>query len=166
MNRFIQTDFAADAGPAQPPVGRNGDRLRWGVQAAIGVFCAGIVVFEQTPLVLALRALSVVGTPCKTALAHLRSSTREDDAILTSNPWFVSWEAERPGVNAPTNGTRALITVARHYRTRWALTGVPVLGALELESALATPEVREALRPVRVLEDGPCALVRLSAVPE
>jgi 4-amino-4-deoxy-L-arabinose transferase-like glycosyltransferase len=88
----------------------------------------------------------------------------KDEAVLTTNAWFVSWNAERAAVGAPTNGEDAILTVARHYDVRWAMTGKLVPGAVDLAGALASRRLTAALRPELVDFGQQCNVYRLHRV--
>jgi len=98
---------------------------------------------------------------CGQASYFISKAIPKDEAVLTTNGWFVSWKTERAAVQAPTNGEDAILTVARHYDARWAMTGKPVLGELDLERALASPKVASALQPHRVYWGQTCNVYRL-----
>jgi 4-amino-4-deoxy-L-arabinose transferase-like glycosyltransferase len=99
---------------------------------------------------------------CTDTARYVRASLAANAPILTSNSWFVAWELERPGVNAPTNGDDAIMTVVRHYGIRWALTGAEVYGALHLDEALSKPELQAKLRPERVFDGATCDVYKLA----
>jgi hypothetical protein len=99
--------------------------------------------------------------PCEDAMRALEASAAPDEAVLTSNPWLVSWRADRPAVNAPTNGAEPLLTVAEHYDVKWALDGGAVVGGLDVGAALRDPEVEEALQPELTFEGPACSIYRL-----
>ncbi|HEX7671354.1 MAG TPA: glycosyltransferase family 39 protein, partial [Polyangiaceae bacterium] len=69
---------------------------------------------------------------CMDAVTFLRGAAGPDSRVLTSNPWFVAWEADLAAVNTPTSGDRHVLKVAEYYRTEWALTGVPTVGSADL----------------------------------
>jgi 4-amino-4-deoxy-L-arabinose transferase-like glycosyltransferase len=98
---------------------------------------------------------------CTDAVAFLRGAAGPDARVLTSNPWFVSWEADLPAVNTPTNGDRHVIQVAEYYGTNWALTGVPTVGAADLESILRHRRIRLALHPSPAFVGVECQVYRL-----
>jgi hypothetical protein len=102
---------------------------------------------------------STVGR-CMDAVTFLRGAAGPDSRVLTSNPWFVAWEADRAAVNAPTNGDRFVIKVAKYYGTEWVLTGVPAGGGADLDSILRHPRVRRALRPTRAFLGAECNVYR------
>jgi hypothetical protein len=100
---------------------------------------------------------------CAEASYFISQVIPKDEAILTMNAWYVSWKTERAAVEAPTNGDEALLIVARHYDIRWAMTGKPVPGAVDLERALWwSPRVTSVLRPQRVYWGRACNVYRLN----
>jgi 4-amino-4-deoxy-L-arabinose transferase-like glycosyltransferase len=98
---------------------------------------------------------------CPDALEYLRRSSAEDEPVLTSNPWLIAWSGKRPAVNAPTNGAEALLTVARHYGVRWLFTGVPVIGAQDLDASVHDVRVAEGLHPVLEFHGATCDVYRV-----
>lgn len=74
---------------------------------------------------------------CPDAVEFVRSSTDAASPILTTNPWFVTWETGRPSIMAPTNGDAAIRVIVNHYKPDWAFVGVTTFGAANLASDLS-----------------------------
>ncbi|MBM4364022.1 MAG: hypothetical protein FJ104_15185, partial [Deltaproteobacteria bacterium] len=103
--------------------------------------------------------------PCPRTAEFLRRSLADGDAVIGSNPWWVAWATGRPAVMAPTNGPRALTTVAKHYGTGWALAMAGMPGAQLLERTLTTSAgAARELGPRPVLREAGCALFRLDGL--
>jgi hypothetical protein len=99
--------------------------------------------------------------PCAGAIEFLRTRTDPDARILTANPWFVTWDADRAAIAAPTNGAEAVITVARHYRTTWMFHGSDAIWGNALGEVVGADS---ALRPAPAYVDPRCAVYRLQAI--
>lgn len=154
-------------------VGRGFDALAARVPAARlrALQAAGIaaliacVVFEVRKPLAAMRGVALtaqLGPACQDTLAYLRQSVPATAPVLAANPWLVSWEAERPAVQAPTNGVLPLIQVAQRYRVDWAVSGSPAIGSLDLAAVLKNPDVVSELRPELAFDGATCDVYRLS----
>jgi hypothetical protein len=150
----------------QPGRARAGRTARWGsvaVTAGLSIFM-GVSAFGVYRWVWALG--SAPGrSDCADAVAFLRSVSDPSTVVLTSNAWMVSWEAERPAVNAPTGEPSSVIVVAEHYGAEWAFTGPTVVGGLDLDGVLAIGEVAEALKPRLEFDGAICDVHRLRPSP-
>lgn len=99
---------------------------------------------------------------CADTLHFLQSETDPSSAILTADPWWVSWRAERPAVMSPTNGARALLQVVKRYDVAWAITGPTAGGGADVHAALQNEEVNRSLNPVLTFDGQHCDIYRLS----
>jgi hypothetical protein len=123
---------------------------------AVWVGASGIAAFVR---VIAPPGINLA--PCAAAIEFLRTRTPPDARILTANPWFVTWEGDRAAVAAPTNGAKAVITVAEHYRTAWMFRGADAIWGNSLGEVTAADS---PLRPAPVYVDPECAVYRLGAI--
>ncbi|HMJ11997.1 MAG TPA: glycosyltransferase family 39 protein, partial [Polyangiaceae bacterium] len=131
-----------------------------GVSAAAAL--ALLVFFSRAPAFTALLASASMRREheCMDAANYLRKAVDAAAPVLTANPWFVSWETERPAVLAPTNGDTALLEVVARYKVDWAISGVATLGMLNVAAALDRPDVRAALEPEVVFDGAVCDVYR------
>jgi hypothetical protein len=139
-------------------------RLRALQAVGVAVLAACVLFLAQKPLAVT-RGVALsgkLGPACQDTLAYLRRSVPAAAPVLAANPWLISWEAERPAVQAPTNGVLALLEVTRRYRADWAVSGAPAIGSLDLQSALKNPDVMAELRPELVFDGAACDVYRLS----
>jgi hypothetical protein len=105
---------------------------------------------------------AAVEDPCGTALAFVMVEVPRGSAVLTANPWMVLWDLRRPAVMAPTNGPEATESVARHYRTEWALAG-PNAGGGDVARDLKTLRERgSSLNPRLVAKSPACEVYSLT----
>lgn len=130
--------------------------LAWGAIAVLALAGAGITYVLSERLGVAMQRPG----PCDDAARFVKATVDPSAVVMTSNPWFVTWETERASVNAPTNGDAALIQVVRIYKVAWAMTGGAAIGALDLDAALASPVLQSALRPERVFDGAACDVYR------
>lgn len=145
------------------------DRPRLGAYA-VCVLVAFSVVAQARSALAAIRTIAIAGRSegvCSDAIRFLRRTTTRRDAILTTNPWLVSWEAERAAINAPTNGPEAVAKVARHYGTDWALIGASTIWAASPEELLAdlTTTSPDSARATLVYDGAVCDVYALSPPP-
>jgi hypothetical protein len=138
---------------------------RWLAMAppAVAVLAVLILVKNHRGLAWIPEAARSANRPCDRALAFLRDAEPEGP-ILTSNPWAVSWELDRGAVQAPSNGPRATVAVAKHYGTAWALVGMPAVLGVDLGSELARGRARRELSAKSAFRDGACEVYRLRGV--
>jgi hypothetical protein len=132
--------------------------------AGIALLAACVLFLAQKPLAVT-RGVALsgrIGPACQDTLAYLRRSVPAAEPILAANPWLISWEADRPAVQAPTNGVLALLEVTRKYRADWAVSGAPAIGSLDLKAVLENPDVMAELRPELVFDGAACDVYRLS----
>lgn len=134
------------------------------LRAAFAVTLSGFVAWSSYRC---MRGTIDTGTlmrqphPCADAIAALRDRTRPEDRVMASNPWLVSWTADRPAIPAPTNGMAAILAVVARYGVEWILVGSEVAGSQELSSVLAWPPARRALRSRLVFDGASCDVYRV-----
>jgi len=137
-------------------------RRRW-TRAALVVLVGAVLSRAIVAEFLVARAFAIPADgeePCAAAIRFLRSDLAPNTVVLSSNPWLVSWAAERPSVNAPTNGAAAFLTVARHYGARWMMVDRSFSYA-DFDALLHEPSIVDALRPERVVPGPRCDVYRL-----
>lgn len=100
---------------------------------------------------------------CDDAIRFVRSSVGVAEPVLTQNPWFVSWKADRAAVVAPTNGEPALLTVIRRYETKWAFVGASAVWAPNLGELLTRPSFAARIRSERIFHGAECDVYRVGA---
>jgi hypothetical protein len=135
-----------------------------------GTAVGAVLIARAAILVSGLQALAMVNRTrvpvCPDAAAFIQREVNTSAPVLTMNPWFVSWDLDRPAVMAPSNGAEAIARTARRYGTAWALTGASAgLGAADLGVAFSNPApALRALEPVRVFHGESCDVYRLGAL--
>jgi hypothetical protein len=123
-----------------------------------------LVVLSTLKTLVEQHSLEKVGplTACSDAIEFLKqgSPERRRQAILTSNPWYVTWATGRPTVNAPTNGPGAVARVVQHYGVEWLIDGMPSYGTADMQWILSTG----ALTVKRVHRGSACSVYRITGV--
>jgi 4-amino-4-deoxy-L-arabinose transferase-like glycosyltransferase len=114
-----------------------------------------------------LREAGAHSVGCDDAAAYLKRTARRSSPVLTANPWFVSWAAERPAVMAPTGGPDRTRAVIAYYGIDWALSGAWAVGAPDLDDELFRELVGEPGGPgaKRVFRGPQCSVYRLRRNP-
>lgn len=139
------------------------------VQGALVTILVLLFLVESRKVVLQVRGLGRAATgkgACDDAVAFIRRSVAFDAPILTSSPWFIAWATERPAVNAPTNGEEAVVRVANHYRTDWAIDGLPSYATADVEALLKGLErPGTPIRPELAYHGTVCNVYRLHRAP-
>lgn len=135
------------------------------VRAAICVACTLLLGRLAIEIVRSGRKLEVVMQKtgsCDDTFEFIRRSVPRNEPVLSSSPWYVTWLTDRPSVAAPSNGAKALVTVAKHYDVRWAVTELPTFGGAKVEEELrALTSSGGQLRPTRVFDGATCDVYRL-----
>ncbi|HVU01459.1 MAG TPA: glycosyltransferase family 39 protein [Polyangiaceae bacterium] len=141
------------------------EAIRWAERVgSAGV--AGYCLWNAVSFTRELRSAGAMAASgiCAGAMDFVRDALPADAVVLTPQPWLLSWAGERAAVNAPTNGLEAVVKVATHYRTGWAFADASFSKGFDMDGALATPEIADALNPSTVYTDGSCSVYRLEGI--
>jgi Alg9-like mannosyltransferase family len=142
-------------------------RKQWpAIGGALVLVAFSVVAIVRTSvLVRGYGAQMAAPKKCADALDFVRRNASESEPVVTANSWYLSWETERPAINAPTNGPDALAAVVQHYGARWIFTGAAVIGGLDLVNALRDPAVVSRLHPSLRFDGAECDVYRIDPAP-
>jgi hypothetical protein len=98
--------------------------------------------------------------PCPVAVRWIAAHTPADARILTFNPWFVGWAADREAIMTPSGGVDQIVRIARRYDVRWLLAERTSSRPRTSEVVMQLPGA-ESLRVSTEFEAGGCRVYRL-----
>jgi hypothetical protein len=140
---------------------RAGRVARWmsvaGALAVVGLSAASVVKMERV-----LPALSVLNS-CPRALAWVVRDVGPTERLLTFDPWFAAWAADRETIMIPSGGVQAIARVARRYDAHWLLAYPWSNRPLTSRTVMAMADEGDAdgLRVATRYDDGACRVYRL-----
>ncbi|HYY06589.1 MAG TPA: glycosyltransferase family 39 protein [Candidatus Limnocylindria bacterium] len=135
----------------------------WLLRMSSVLLGGGILALSGAGFISAQRALG--GLPelnvCPRAVGWLAARTRPDERIMTFDPWFVAWAADREAIMIPSGGVEAIVGVARRYGARWMLAHAARNRPLTSEVVMGIEGRAGDLRTTRRFDDGLCRVYQL-----
>jgi len=125
--------------------------------------CAALTFVRTVVIARTFGTMRPTENSCTRAAEIIKREAASTSRVLTTNPWLVSWLADRPAIMAPTNGPNAMQAVLEYYKPEWILSTPHLYGGLNLPVELERLRETGTIDARLVFEGKQCSVYRLES---